>query len=80
MIKNDEGKWIDENGNTWNNNIWCGQAYTEEEAIKASKSLVNCINCYNCKNMINCIDCSECKDLVNCIGLMNRQKCINNVY
>ena len=47
--------WVDENNNRWD----CG-IYTEGQAEKFSKSLVNCYNCHNCRNCRNCHDCYDC--------------------
>ena len=47
--------WVDENNNRWDIEI-----YTEEQAEKFSKSLVNCYNCRNCRNCHDCYDCYDC--------------------
>lgn len=47
--------WVDENNNRWDIEI-----YTEEQAEKFSKSLVNCYNCHNCRNCHDCYDCYDC--------------------
>ena len=57
-MKQINGYWTDENNNRWNTEI-----YTEEQAEKCSKSLVNCYNCCNCRY---CRYCSNCRCCVNC--------------
>lgn len=53
--------WVDENNNRWDIEI-----YTEKEAEKYSKSLVNCYNCHNCHNCRNCRNCHDCYDCDYC--------------
>lgn len=60
-MKQIDGFWIDENNNKWDTKI-----YTEEEAEKRSKSLVNCYNCKNCRNCIGCCYCHDCHDCCYC--------------
>lgn len=56
--------WIDESNNTWSFN-----RYTENQALNASRNMINCGNCKNCENCINCLECKECKKLKNGYGL-----------
>ena len=42
--------------------------YTLDEAIEASKTLVNCewcVNCHHCKDSKNCLDCVDCRGYEN---------------
>jgi hypothetical protein len=47
--------WIDSNSNKW----YC-DLYTEEQADKLSKTLIDCFNCINCSSCRYCSDCSDC--------------------
>ena len=60
-LKQINGYWVDENNNRWNIEI-----YTEEEAEKCSKSLVNCHDCYNCVDCKYCRNCNDCRYCINC--------------
>ena len=60
-MKQINGYWVDENNNRWDIEI-----YTEEQAEKYSRSLVNCRYCLNCDNCQNCIDCRNCDNCHNC--------------
>ena len=60
-MKQINGCWVDEN-----NNRWDIEFYTEEEAEKCSKSLVDCENCRNCINCRNCYSCDNCNYCNNC--------------
>lgn len=53
--------WIDENNNTWSCAI-----YSKKEALKNSKTLVNCRNCRNCRNCSDCRNCRNCHNCSNC--------------
>ena len=55
-----------------NNNCWNLEEFSLEEAIKASKTLVNCKECSNCVDCQNCDFCSWCK---NCEGCKNCWYC-----
>jgi hypothetical protein len=44
-MKKENDCWIDENDNRWNSKL-C----SEEEAIEASETLINCSNCRDCYN------------------------------
>ena len=76
MLKQINGYWVDENNNRWNIEI-----YTEEEAEKCSKSLVNCYDCDNCgacgncRNCKNCNYCNYCCDCLNCTDCTNCNDC-----
>jgi hypothetical protein len=54
-----------------NNNLFAVEKYTEQNAIKASKSLIKCHDCINCYNCNNCIGCINCKDCIDCTNLFN---------
>jgi len=63
-MNNINGYWVDKNDNSWNS-----KNYTKTEAIKYSKSLVNCkgcIDCYNCKGCVSCLDCVDSRYCVGC--------------
>lgn len=49
--------YVDDNNNKWNNEF-----YTEEQAIKNSKSLTKCFNCVNCSDCHSCSYCHSCSD------------------
>ena len=66
-MKQINGYWVDENNNRWDIEI-----YTEGQAEKFSKSLVNCHNCRNCSYCYNCDYCDNCQ---NCIGCRNCYSC-----
>lgn len=53
--------WLDENNNKWDADI-----YTEEKAIKASKTLTACYNCTDCNNCTRCLNCIKCDDCTDC--------------
>ena len=55
-MKQINGYWVDENNNRWDIEI-----YTEGQAEKFSKSLVNCHNCRNCSYCYNCDYCDNCR-------------------
>jgi len=42
--------WVDENNNSW------GLQYSKEEALKKSKSLINCSGCSDCSGCSRCFD------------------------
>lgn len=54
-MKRENGYWIDDNSNKWNCNL-----YTEEQADKFSKTLIDCKNCTNCRSCSYCSYCSDC--------------------
>ena len=78
-MKKLNGYWVDKNNNKWEVDF-----YTEKEAEKHSKSLVNCIECVNCidcrdcidcRNCRNCRDCEDCKDCIDCEDCRNCRDC-----
>ena len=72
-MKQINGYWMDENNNRWNIEI-----YTEEQAEKCSKSLVNCHDCDNCCNCHGCSDCNychKCNDCRCCCDCYNCRNC-----
>lgn len=71
-MKQINGYWVDEN-----NNRWDIEFYTEEEAEKCSKSLVDCENCRDCRNCRNCCDCCDCCDCRYCGYCYNCCDCDN---
>ena len=71
-MKKINGFWVDENNNSWD----C-RSYSEEDAIKYSETLINCINCINCSNCINCRNCSNCSNCSYCSDCSNCSNCSN---
>lgn len=69
-MKQINGYWVDENNNRWNIGI-----YTEEQAEKFSKSLVNCYNCNNCGYCDNCRSCHNCRYCNKCNDCNNCRYC-----
>lgn len=59
--------YVDVNGNKWN-----VEAYTEEEAISLSKTLINCSDCVNSSNCLNCVECYNCTYCINCNHIANK--------
>ena len=60
-MKKLNGYWTDQDDNKWNCNI-----YTEEQAIKWSKTLTNCKNCINCRSCYSCNYCDSCYSCNHC--------------
>lgn len=60
-----------------NFNGWNLEMISVEEAIKASKTLINCRDCFGCEKCENCIDCSWCKNCKDCVNCSNCEKCNN---
>lgn len=71
-MKQINGYWVDENNNRWDTEI-----YTEEEAEKYSKSLVNCYNCDSCYGCYGCYGCRNCCDCDNCYYCCDCRNCDN---
>lgn len=69
-MKQINGYWMDENNNRWDIEI-----YTEEQAEKFSKSLVNCYNCISCRNCRNCDNCRYCHNCYDCCDCRNCRYC-----
>ena len=69
-MKQINGYWVDENNNRWDIEI-----YTEEQAEKFSKSLVNCYDCDNCGDCGNCRNCKNCRYCHNCDYCHNCYDC-----
>lgn len=69
-MKQINGYWVDENNNRWDIEI-----YTEGQAEKCSKSLVNCYNCQNCYNCRNCRNCHYCYYCYYCCDCCNCDNC-----
>ncbi len=62
---------FDKNNNSWNLN-----KFTKDEAIKASKTLVDCFLCRDCVNCKDCWYCEECSDCINCRICRNCKNCV----
>ena len=69
-MKQINGYWTDENNNRWDIEI-----YTEEQAKKYSKSLVNCHNCDDCSYCCDCRSCNNCRYCDNCRNCRNCRNC-----
>ena len=67
--------WVDENNNRWDIEI-----YTEKEAEKCSKSLVNCYNCCDCRNCYSCRNCINCRNCYSCDNCNYCNNCRNCHY
>ena len=70
--------WVDKNNNKWNCNI-----YSQEEAKKYSKTLVNCSDCSDCSDCSGCrgcSDCSGCSGCRYCSGCSDCSDCIDCSY
>jgi hypothetical protein len=70
MNKSECGKyWVDDN-----NNSWSVDYHTIEQAMKYSKSLIDCSYCCDCsycrycRDCIDCSNCRYCRDCSNCSG------------
>lgn len=73
ILKENKNFYIDSNGNKFSK-----INYTEWEATKASKSLINCKNCEDCQfceDCINCIGCENCKNCINCENCLFCKNC-----
>jgi hypothetical protein len=71
-MKQINGYWTDENNNRWDTEI-----YTEGQAEKFSKSLVDCHNCRNCSYCYNCNYCDNCQNCIDCRNCDNCHACRN---
>ena len=65
-----DNKWIDENNNSWDAN-----KYTQDQAEKNSKSLINCSGCSDCSDCTGCMSCSRCSDCSDCSGCSGCSHC-----
>ena len=66
--------WIDDNNNRWN----CYMS--KKEAIRRSKTLINCKGCKDCRNCKNCNYCKYCTNCTACEGCnqcRNCESCVN---
>lgn len=74
-IKQIDGYWVDKN-----NNMWDCYVYTQEQAEKFSRTLIdchNCINCYNCHNCCSCLSCHDCYRCHHCNSCYSCYYCIS---
>lgn len=55
IVKKVDNFWVDENNNRWDENL-----FTEDEAIRASKELIDCHDCKNCSYCVCCTNCTHC--------------------
>ena len=61
-MKHENGYWIDEHGNRWDD-----RRISKSQAEANSNSLINCTDCTNCANCIFCTDCTCCNGCTACI-------------
>ena len=69
---------MEKTNNYWtdlNNNKWDCDIYTEEQAEKLSKTLINCFNCINCIDCISCSDCRYCSSCRSCRSCSDCSSC-----
>jgi hypothetical protein len=64
-----DGYWVI-GSNKWNASI-----YTQEQAEKYSKTLINCQNCINCSSCRSCSYCSSCRDCRSCSYCSSCRSC-----
>jgi len=74
-MKKIDGYWVDENNNSWH-----AKNRTEEQAVKYSESLVDCINCVDCTNCRGCIGCTNCIKCVGCVDCRDCKECVDCRY
>ena len=67
-MKHENGYWIDENGNRWND---CDK----ERAKELSSSMINCHDCCNCSYCRGCYDCCNCSYCRYCRGCYDCRDC-----
>ena len=60
-MKKLNGRWYDENNNSWNANF-----ESKESALLKSKSLIGCSDCSGCSGCSGCSDCSYCSHCSYC--------------
>lgn len=70
-MKLEKGYWVDKN-----NNSWKVKRFSKEEAMRMSKSLIDCVDCVNCYNSIGSVDCKNSNSLIDCWNLKNSSYCI----
>lgn len=66
-----DGYYVDKKKNRWS----CDK-FTQEEAIKHSKNLLNCRDCTDCINCMDCKNCYNCKDCRNCYKCDSCTHCV----
>ena len=71
-MKHENGYWIDENGNRWNDSC------DKERAKELSSSMINCYNCYNCCDCYYCDNCDNCSNCYYCNNCSNCKCYIEN--
>jgi hypothetical protein len=64
-----DGYWVI-GSNKWNASI-----YTQEQAEKYSKTLINCQNCINCSSCSDCSYCRSCSDCSSCRSCSSCSDC-----
>lgn len=75
MIKTENGWYIDENNNRWNDSD-----FTAEEAAMYSATLKNCKNCTDCcfsENCDSCVSVDFCYACTDCIQCTHCHACIS---
>lgn len=58
-----------------NNNKYCKDTYTYEQAKALNDTLLNCSDCTDCKNCTNCKNCEMCEDCLECINCTECDNC-----
>lgn len=56
-------------------NKWDSSLFTEERAVDASRSLVDCYDCVNCQDCKNCTLCIRCNTCEYCTGCIECKLC-----
>lgn len=57
------------------NNKWSKSIYTEDQAEKNSKSLINCSDCSRCSRCSDCSHCSDCSGCSDCSDCSHCSRC-----
>lgn len=58
-----------------NNNSWDVDVYTKADALKLSRTMINCQNCQNCRDCRYCQNCLDCQASRYCQACRNCQNC-----
>jgi len=61
-------------------NKWNASIYTQEQAEKFSKTLINCGNCINCIDCSYCNECSDCRSCSDCSDCRSCSDCRDCSY
>lgn len=58
-------------------NYYSKKKHTYKQAVKASKTLINCTGCIDCYKCTDCSWCEKCRECTYCYMLFNCEKCVN---